>query len=120
MKTEQDRAQLLMTGINLAGQHVSLSVSRRDQGDTVKIIVKDLPLHEISNGTVLSELKQHTKVSSDVKYCNIYVDGKRTHLQNGDWFAYVTQEEMSKIPDGLFVQGFKARIFKPPKFQTCH
>ena len=43
MKTEQDRAQLLITGINLARRHVSLTVSRRDQGDTVKIIVKDLP-----------------------------------------------------------------------------
>ena len=57
MKTEQDRAQLLMTRINLARRHISLSVSRRDQGYTVKIIVKDLPLHKISNGVVLSELK---------------------------------------------------------------
>ena len=40
-------------------------------------------------------------------------------MRNGDRFAYVTQEEMSKLPDGLFVQGFKAQIFKPPKFQTC-
>ncbi len=109
-----------MTGINLVGRHVSLSVSRRDQSNTVKIIIKDLPLHEISNGIMLSELKQHAKVSSDVKYCNVYVNGKRMHLQNRDRFAYVTQEEMSKIPDTLFVQGFKARIFKPPKFQTCH
>ena len=120
MKTEQDRAQLLMTGINLAGRHISLSVSRRDQGDTVKIIVKDLLLHEVSNSIVLSELKLHAKVSLDVKYCNVFVNGKRTHMQNGDRFAYVTQEEMSNIPDGLFVQGFKARIFKLPKFQTCH
>ena len=59
-------------------------------------------------------------MSLDVKYCNVYVDGKRTHLRNRDRFAYMTQEEISKIPNGLFVQGFKARIFKPPKFQTCH
>ncbi len=120
MKTEQDRAQLLMTGINLAGRHVSLSVFRRDQGNMVKIIVKDLPLHEVLNSIVLSELKLHAKVSSDVKYCNVFVNGKRTHMQNGDRFAYVTQEEILKIPDDLFVQGFKARIFKPPKFQKCH
>ncbi len=117
MKTEQDRAQLLMTGINLARRHVSLSVSRRDQGDTVKIIVKDLPLHEVSNSVILSELKLHAKVSLDVKYCNVFINGKRTYMQNGDRFAYVTQEEMSKIPDGLFVQGFKARNFKLPKFR---
>ena len=84
IKTEQDRAQLLMTGINLAGRHISLSVSRRDQGDTVKIIVKDLPLHEVSYSVMLSELKLHAKVSSDVKYCNVFVNGKRTHMQNGD------------------------------------
>ncbi len=79
----------MMTGINLAGCYVSLIAACRDNTFSVKLILKDLPLHEVSNQDTLAELKKHIKVLSDVKYNNVYVDSKCTHPHNGDRFVYV-------------------------------
>ena len=84
MKTEVDRAQLLMAGLSIAGCHVLLAVSHKDNTESVKLIIKDLPLHEVSNQDVLAILKENFEVLSDMKSSNIFIDGKHTHLQNGD------------------------------------
>ena len=74
-------------GINVAGKHIPLHVARGDSPHSlVKLILKDLPLHEVSNDHVLAEVKKHGEVLSEMKYSNIWVDGKRTHLRNGDHF----------------------------------
>ena len=76
MKTEVDHAALLLVSINLAGRHVTLMPYRHENNDLVKIIIKDLPLHEVSNQDVLSSVKEHMDILSDVRYSNVYVDGK--------------------------------------------
>ncbi len=49
MKTEVDRTQLLISGLNVVGQHVSLIVSCSNHTESVKLIIKVLPLHEVFN-----------------------------------------------------------------------
>ncbi len=80
MKTEADRASLMVTGVNLAGKHVSLNTARCENLDTAKIIVKDLPLHKISNQEILIAIKEVFELLSKVKYSNVFVDGKKNHI----------------------------------------
>ena len=72
MKTEVDRAQLLMSGLNIAGQYVSLTLSLSDHTESAKLIIKDLPLHEVSNQDVLASLKENFEVLSEVKYSKCF------------------------------------------------
>ncbi len=80
IKTEVDRAQLLISGLNVASQYVALTVSRSNQTESVKLIIKDLPLHEVSNQDVLAALKENFEVLSEVKYSNVFINGKCIHL----------------------------------------
>ncbi len=82
--------------------------------------MKDLPLHEVSNEDVLTAIKRHVQVLSDVKYSNVFVDGKRTHLHNGDRFVYIASDQLDKVPQTFSCRIFVARVIKPVKFQTCH
>ncbi len=120
MKTEVDCAVLLLVGINLTGRHMTLIPYRCENNDSVKIIIKDLPLHEVLNQDVLSSVKEHLDILSDVKYSNVYVDGKQMHLRNGDWFLYIAPDQIEKVPTTLQCQAFVACIIKPVKFQSCH
>ncbi len=67
MKSEVDRAALLLVGINLMGRHVSLAPSWHEHTESVKIIINDLPLHEVSNQDVLAVVKELFSVLLDVK-----------------------------------------------------
>ncbi len=102
VRTEADRLKLLSTRIELAGKSIDLQAPVRDPNFTpnVKIILKDLPLNEVTNDWVLLTLKnlEGVEVQSPVRYSNIFVDGCRTHLQNGDRFVYVTESSVAKIP----------------------
>ncbi len=120
MKSEVDRVALLLVGINLAGRHVSLAPSWHEHTESIKSIIKDLPLHKVSNQNVLAVVKELFSVLSDVKYSNVFVDGRKTHLQNGDIFLYISPDQLDKVPAMLTCQAFVARIVKPVKFQTCH
>ena len=119
MKIESDRAQLLLSGVNIAGRHVALTAARKENSDSVKIILKDLPLHEVLNQDTLTLVKEHVDVLSDVKYSNIFVDGRRMHLCNGDRFLYISPEQVDKLPSIMHCKGFPARVVKPIRYQTC-
>ncbi len=59
VKTEHDRALLMSTGLEIAGKSIDLQAPVHDPNFTqnVKIILKDLPLHEVMNDRVLFALK---------------------------------------------------------------
>ena len=64
VKTEADRTNLVSSGIDLAGKHISLDVKPFTvTSSNVKITVKDLPLHEVSNESCYSgitdQVQQH-------------------------------------------------------------
>ncbi len=84
----------------------------------VKVILKDLPLNEVTNERVLATLKalEGVEVQSPVKYCNIYVNGQWTHLRNGDRFVYATESSISKIPGVLQINDFCTCMIKPMAF----
>ncbi len=85
VKTDHDRATLFVTGLDLAGKHISLEARMTSiSTPNVKITLKDLPLHEVTNEEVLTVVKQVASIASPVKYANIWIDGHHTHLRNGD------------------------------------
>ena len=92
----------------------------QDNTESVKLIIKDLPLYEVSNQDVLATLKENFEVLSEVKYSNVFIDGKHTYLWNGDRFVYISPDQVTKVPLTLNCQAFIARIVKPPQFQTYH
>ncbi len=99
---------------------MALTVARNDLTESAKLIIKDLPLHEILNQDILAALKENFDVLSDVKYGNIFINGKHTHLRNSDHFVYISLDQIDKVPLTLHCKAFIARIIKPMQFQTCH
>ena len=58
IKTEADHLKLVSIGIELAGKSINLQAPVRDPNFTpnVKVILKDLPLNEVSNDRILATL----------------------------------------------------------------
>lgn len=79
----------------------------------VKVVLKDLPLHAVSNSEVLEALHEVLEVESEVSYCNVWYKGRLTNIQNGDRFVYIKASELSKVADTLQVGNYHARVFKP-------
>ncbi len=123
VRMEADRLKLMSAGIKLAGKSIDLQAPVRDPNfmPNVKIILKDLPLNEVTNDWVLLTLKnlEGIEVQSPVRYSNIFVDGCCTHLQNGDRFVYITESSVAKIPTLLQVDDYKPWVIKPAVFNHC-
>ncbi len=122
VKTEVDRVTLMTKGIELAGKSVDLQAPSFDPDSlNAKIILKDLPLHEVGNDHVLKDLKKISDldIKSIVKYCNIYVDGHHTYLRNGDRFVYVSSQSVSKLVKSVSICGYEARVVKPVTHNIC-
>ena len=58
-------------------------------------------------------------MQSQVWYSNIYVDGHRTHLWNGDRFVYVMQESTSRLGKSVLINGYQARVIKQVALSRC-
>ncbi len=111
VKTEADRVTLITKGIELAGKSINLQAPSFDPDFlNAKIILKDLPLHEVGNDQVLKDLKKilDLDIKTTVKYCNIYVDGCHTYLCNGDKFVYVSNQSVSKLDKSVSICGYEA------------
>ena len=120
MKTEVDHETLVKKGITVTGKHIMLcSDMHTGQRQMVKITIKDLPLHSVSNQDVLDAVKAFCPPQSDVKYSNIWFNGKVTSIYNRDHFLYVAQSDLSKLPETLEVGSAKARVFKPMALTKC-
>ena len=59
----------------------------------------------MTNEDVLDVVKEHCKVSSEVKYANLWFEGKMTSIRNGDHFIYIPVTEVSKLPTFLEISG---------------
>ena len=114
MKIEADHETLVKKGITVAGKYVMLcSDMHTGQRNMVKITIKDLTLHSVSNQDVLDVVKAFYPPQSDVKYSNIWFNGKVTSICNGDHFLYMVQSDLSKLLEALEVGSSKAWVFKP-------
>lgn len=65
-------------------------------------------------------MKEQVDVLSDVKYSNVFIDGRRTHLRNRDCFLYISLDQIDKLQILLHCRGFPAHVIKPMKFQSYH
>ncbi len=120
MHTLKDRATLVEKGITLAGRYILLqSETCPESQRSVKVTLKDLPLHSVENVDVLAEMKNHCSVTSAVQYSNIWYNGKATNIRNGDRYIYVDDDDVAKIPDQLHVGTYLARVFKPVGLSRC-
>ncbi len=113
MTTNADRTRLVSLGLNVAGKYIELRSDTRAGKSAIKVTLKDLPLHSISNEDVLDALKQHCTVASEVKYSNLWYNGRLTGVCMGDRFIYVSSAEVSKLPNLLDMLTYKARVIKP-------
>ncbi len=120
MCTNADQNELVKKGMTVAGEHIMLqNETNPAQRNTVKITVKDLPLHSVSNQEVLDAVKECCIVHSEVKYLNIWHNGKATSICNSDRFLYISQSDLTKVPELLEVSTYKARVFKPMALTKC-
>ena len=72
MHSTADCEILIQRGLVVAGQYVTLRLEvTPKQYDTAKVMLKDLPLHSVSNEEVLEAVKQLCPIQSEVKYSNI-------------------------------------------------
>ncbi len=78
LRTNADRLHLIETGLTLAGKYISLcSESHQSpRKSTVKLMLKDLPLHTVSNTDMLENLQDFCKVQSEVNYSNVWHNGQ--------------------------------------------
>ncbi len=95
-----DKQTLINKSIVVAGKYVALrSEYRSAQKKSVKITLKDLPLHSMGNEDVLESVKEHCEVLSMVNYSNVWHNGCITNICNGDRFVYIAATDLDKVPD---------------------
>ncbi len=69
LQMQADRARLVAQGLTLGGRHIPLhSKFHTTQMKTVKVTVKDLPLHVVDNEQVLSVISDLCVVKSEIFY----------------------------------------------------
>ncbi len=120
VKMEYDHTLLISRGIQLAGKWINLQALVWEPGfANAKIILKDLPINEVSNDEILKAVKQKVDIKSEVWYSNIWIDGKWTHLHNGDHFFYITERDVSQFDKVFQVCDFQAQVIKPASHNRC-
>ena len=120
MKTITDRSILVQKGLNIASKHILLcSEYKSSQVKSIKVMLKDLPLHSISNEEVLEAMKEECQVQLEIRYANVWYEGYLTGIRNGDRYCYVANSDLSKLPEVLQVGDHQARVFKPVALSMC-
>ena len=118
--TQPDRDHLVAQGITVVGKHILLhSEFRSNTQCSVKIVLKDLPLHMVDNSQVLDAMTDQCEVVSEVFYGTLWQDNQLTSIRNGDKFLYVLEGVVSTLPDTIMVAGMPAWLFKPRVMATC-
>ena len=68
---------------------------------------------------MLDALKEICNVQSEVRYANLWHEGKPTTIQNGDHFLHMDAQDVCKVPQQIEICGAVARIFKPAMLILC-
>ncbi len=120
LRTAVDHELLIQKGLTLNGKHIQLcSEIRPADRKTVRVTLRDLPLHTVDNSDILDALSDNFTVTSEVQYSTIWHNGKPTSIRNGDRYVYMHEDTVAKLPDTLKVGEYTARIFKPPALTRC-
>ncbi len=114
MKTNADHECLVQKGVTIAGRFITLQSDYRPEvRQSVKIMIKDLPLNSIGNEAVLEHMRDLCEVTSTVNYSNLWFEGKATSIHNGDHYLYIAKQDVSRLPNVVEIGGCKAHVFKP-------
>ncbi len=119
LKANADRERLVQRGLTVAGKFVCHSEFTTRTSRSVKITVKDLPLHYVDNAQVLETFSQICTILSPVQYGTLWYNGQSTSICNGDRFFYVPEAVVGKIPMSVKVGEYKARVFRPAALMQC-
>ncbi len=104
MRMLANRAKLVERGLHVTGWFVLLwSEVCSAALQSVKVILKDLPLHCMDDKDVLDSLQKVCKVNSTVKYSNLWYNSKATNIRNGDRYVYVNSLQVGKLPEVIYV-----------------
>ena len=97
----------------MGGRHIPLcSKFHTTQMKTVKVTVRDLPLHAMDNEQVLS-------VISEIFYGIVWHEGEPTSIRNGDCFFYVSEDAVKDLPDWIDISGYQGRLVRPAALSKC-
>ena len=114
MKTNTDHKCLVQKGVTIAGRFITLQSDHRPEvRQSVKITIKDLPLHSIGNEAILEHMCGLCEVTSTVNYSNLWFEGKATSIHIRDYYLYVAKQDVSKLPNVVEIGGCKAHVFNP-------
>ncbi len=112
--TQADRNRLVERGLMVAGKFVTLcSEYHSNFKESVKITLKDLPLHAVDNELVLEAVRPLATVLSPVNYLNVWYNRKMTNICNGNHFVYIEAKDVNTFPSSLQIGEYVARVFKP-------
>ena len=104
MHSVTDRQFLVNKGLMVAGKYVALQSEYRSTfKKTVKITLRDLPLHAVNNEEVLEALHDCCSVVSLVNYLIVWHNGQMMNIRNSDRFAYIEACDVMKVADHIDV-----------------
>ncbi len=111
---------LITKGLTVAGKYVALhSEYKSASRNSVKITLRDLPLHDVGNEDVLEALHELCTVLSTISYSNIWHNGQLTNICNGDRFVYIDAVDLPKILDVIDVGEYRAHVVHPKAISVC-
>ena len=110
------RVKLIMNGLGVRGVNVAVYDANPFVADgdenTVKVLVKDIPL-SVHNSVITDELeKQKCKIRGKVVYQRLRVDGLLTDCLTGDRMIYIERPSFS-LPRMMAFGLFKGRVYHP-------
>ena len=89
------------------------------QMKTVKVTVRDLPLHVVDNEQVLLVISDLCVVKSEIFYGMVWHEGEPTSIQNGDHFFYISEEAVKDLPDWIDISGYQGWLVRPSALSKC-
>ncbi len=69
-------------------------------------MIKDLLLHDVDNSEALEVISGICSVQSEINYTTIWFEGKPTSIQNGDRLVYLSEDQLSKVPETIQVKDY--------------
>ncbi len=107
-------------GLSVAGVHVPLrSEAHLVKKHSVKLTVRDLPLHAVDNEEVRAVISEICVVTSEVMYGTVWYEGQTTSIRNGDRYMYISEADVLAFPETINVGKHVGHIFKPPALMKC-
>ena len=108
-----ERGDLLTSGIELRGLHITLtdmSPRRKDHSDDVRITVRDVPLSADDSIIVRALTLKGCELTDNVQRERLRIDNRATNCENGTRIVWVKPLDES-LPRQMEMGIYRARVF---------